>query len=261
MARNRRRPPAPNPIEELVQLATDLDLTTLSGELPQLLGVAEREASSYRDFALTMFRTESEARRNRHLTRSLRRASLGTVEGLDGFDFNARPQLDPRVVKELCTGRVVEERRNVLCLGGPGLGKTRIAKAIVHAACLAGYSALFVVTADMIENLQASHADGTFKRALRRYINPQVLLLDEFAYEPLDVTATNYLFRVVAARYGHGSIILTANTGFQHWKKLFPSESAAVATADRLVDRATILRFTGKSRRQPREISGAPLDD
>jgi hypothetical protein len=59
MARNQRRPPAPNPIEELVQLATDLDLTTLAGQLPQLLQVAEREATSYRDFALSMFRAES----------------------------------------------------------------------------------------------------------------------------------------------------------------------------------------------------------
>jgi DNA replication protein DnaC len=86
-------------------------------------------------------------------------------------------------------------------------------------------------------------------------------MLDEFAYEPLGVDATNYLFRVVGARHGQGSIVLTANTGFQHWKNLFPSESAAVATVDRLVDRATILRFTGKSFRQPREICGAPLED
>jgi len=261
MARNRQRPPAPNPIDELVQLATDLDLTTLAGALSNMLEIAEREGHSFTNFALALFRTESEARRNRRLERSLRRSSLGTVIGLDGFDFNARPQLDPRVVKELCTARVVEERRNVLCLGRPGLGKTRIAKAIVHAACLAGYSGLMVNTAEMIENLHASLADGTFKRAMRRYIRPQVLLLDEFAYEPLDATATSYLFRVVAARHGVGSIVLTANTGFQNWKNLFPSESAAVATADRLVDRATILRFTGKSYRQPRDIIGAPLDD
>jgi DNA replication protein DnaC len=55
--------------------------------------------------------------------------------------------------------------------------------------------------------------------------------------------------------------VLTANTGFSNWKNLFPSEATAVATADRLVDSATILRFTGKSYRNPREISGAPLED
>src|SRR5207249_88946 len=92
-------------------------------------------------------------------------------------------------------------------------------------------------------------------------VKPQVLQLEEFAYEPFDLKATTYLFRVVSARQGKGSIILTANTGFTHWKNLFPSEAMAVAMVDRLVDRATILRFTGKSHREPRETIGAPLDD
>jgi DNA replication protein DnaC len=85
--------------------------------------------------------------------------------------------------------------------------------------------------------------------------------LDEFAYEPFDLKATTYLFRVVSARHGQGSIVLTANTGFSHWKTLFPSEAIAVATVDRLVDRATILRFTGESCRNPKEVVGAPLDE
>jgi hypothetical protein len=58
-----------------------------------------------------------------------------------------------------------------------------------------------------------------------------------------------------------GTIVLTANTGFSRWKALFPSEAVAVATVDRLVDGASILRFTGKSFRTPREIVGAPLDE
>ncbi len=261
MARNTRRAPAPNPTEELIQLAIDLDLTTLAHNLAALLEHAETSSPSFTDFGLEMFRTEVNARKTRRLERSLKRSRLGPVEGLDGFDFAARSKLDPRVVKELLGCRFVAEHRNVLCLGRAGLGKTRIAKAIAHAACLADYSVLCVLAADMIEELHASHADGTFKRAFRRYVKPQLLLVDEFGYEPFTSEATNYLFRLVSARHRQGSIVLTANTGFSKWKSLFPSEATAVATVDRLVDNATILRFTGKSFRQPHTIVGAPLEN
>ena len=261
MARNTRRAPASNPSEELIQLATDLDLTALANTLPELLESAETESPSFIDFGLTMFRSEIDARKTRRLERSLKRSRLGVVEGLEGFDFAARPKLDPRVVKELFGCRFVEEHRNILCLGRAGLGKTRIAKAIAHAACLADYSVLCVHAADMIEELHASHADRTFKRAFRRFVKPEVLLIDEFGYEPFNSEATNYLFRLVSARHRQGSIVLTANTGFSKWRSLFPSEATAVATVDRLVDAATILRFTGKSFRQPNNIVGAPLED
>lgn len=261
MARTRRGPPAPDPAAELVQLAIDLDLTGLADALPNLLLKAEKEALSFTDFALALLRAEASVRAERRLHRSLKYSKLTDVEGLDGFDFASRPKLTARVVKELLGGQFVEQHRNVLCLGRAGLGKTRIAKAIAHAACLAGYSVLFVVAAEMLEILKAAKADGTFQRALRRLTKPDLLVLDEFGYAAFDAEQTNDLFRLVSKRHRKGSIILTSNTGFKQWKNLFPNEAMAVATVDRLVDDATILRFTGSSRRTPREIVGAPLTD
>jgi len=261
MARSRTHPPLENPRAELELLARDLDLTALADHLSVILEKAEHDAISYTEFATSLLRTEMKARLERRLERGLSRSRLGMVEDLESFNFSLRPNLESRVIKELCTCRFVEEKRNIICLGKPGLGKTRIAKTIAKAACIAGHSVLFVTTAEMLEDLQSSLVDRTYKRAMARYIKPRLLVCDEFGYETFDPQATTFLFRIVSARYRTGSIILTANSGFKAWKHLFSSEASAVCTVDRLIDGATILRFTGEGYRMPKDFHGNPLEN
>ncbi len=113
----------------------------------------------------------------------------------------------------------------------------------------------------MLEHLHASLVDGTYKRTFRRYEKPSVLICDEFGYAPFDAEATKHLFRLISARHRRRSTLIAANTGFKSWKSFFPSEAQAVATVDRLIDRAIILRFTGKSFRRPKDIHGASQDE
>jgi DNA replication protein DnaC len=262
MTPNRSETPSAEPSDsKIVRLAVDLDLTTLPQALPDLLAGAERDSLSYTDFAVSLLRAEWNARHERKLSRSLKRSRLGTVQGIDGFNFALRPQLEPRIVKELLNCRFIQENRNIICVGKPGLGKTRIAKALAHAACLRGYSVLFVVAIEMLEDIHASLADRSFKHVLSRFTKPSLLAIDELGYQGLDSKHANYLYRIVSARHGQGSVIVTANVGFSKWSSFFPSDSQAVPTVDRLLDRATILRFTGKSFREPADIHGAPLDE
>jgi DNA replication protein DnaC len=250
-----------DPLDEAVALAHVLNLTALRDELRALVAKAEHEAISYSDFALKLLQYEHAIRQSRRLTRNLRRAALPEhVEGLDGFDFSIRPKLEPRVVKEHLNCRWVEERRNIICVGQPGRGKTRVLDTLAKAACMKGYTVLKVITAEMLEELHASMADGTFKRAFRRFEKPDVLYCDEFGYAPFDAEATKYLFRLVSARHQKRSILLAANSGFAGWKRFFPSEAQAVATVDRLIDNATILRFSGPGGRKPKEIIGEAVD-
>lgn len=246
-----------DPLEEIARIASDLKLTALAGEqLQRLLERAEQEQLSFSAFALEMLRLEARVRKERRLNRNLERSKLGSVgDHLESFDFNCRPKLKAPVVRELLHCRWVEEARNVICVGRPGLGKTRVIKALGHAACEHSYSVLYAITAKLLEELEAALADGSYKRTFRRYQRIDVLLLDEFAYEPFDTRATKHLFRLISARHSLAPTLIAANTGFSKWSSIFPSEAQAVATVDRLIDNATILHFTGKSFRKPKDGS------
>lgn len=249
------------PEEELKRLAEDLDLTALRDAYPKILGQAEEKKCSFTEFVLDLLRAEASQRETRRRDRSRKRSQLGPEVSLDGFDCSMRPGLDARVLRELLHCRFVLERRGILCVGPSGTGKTHVLTAVGHAALRLGYTVHYATAAEVVENLAASLVDGTYKRMLRRYAKPEVLILDEFGVMGFDKNAARHLFRLVSQRYQKSSTLIAANTGFKKWKSFFPSEAECVATVDRLVDKATILRFGGKPWRGPQETHGAPLPD
>ena len=113
----------------------------------------------------------------------------------------------------------------------------------------------------MLGTLHAARADGTYRKVLRRVANSDLLILDDAGFTDLGRDAANELFRVVCARARQRSTIVVSNLPFKQWAEFLPSPAQAVAIADRLVDDATILRFSGKPYRQPRDVHGAPLDN
>lgn len=256
-----RKSDSKDPLESLRALLIELNLTTLARRLSELLAQAQTGHPAYSEFLRQALEAEQAARAERRVQRRVRWSKLGPPVSLDHFDWSARPQLSPQVVKELLTCRFVEERRNLILVGRPSTGKSTVARAIGHAACTRGMSVYYVSMSEMLEALHASRADGSYRKAFRRVASPELLILEDAGFDTgLDRKAANELFRVVCARYRQRSSIVVTNLPFKQWGEFLPSPAQAVAIADRLIDQATILRFSGKPFRIPRDIHGAPLE-
>jgi DNA replication protein DnaC len=258
MARNAD---APDPVAPVRTLLEQLNLTTAARRLGDLLAHAETAPPASSEFLRRILEAEEAARWERTLQRRRRWSKLGPPVTLDGFDWAVRPQLSPQVVNELLPCRFVEEHRTVILVGRPSTGKTTVAKAIGHAACARALSVYDAPMADVLQTLHAARADGTDRKVFRRVTTPALLILDDAGFSPLGRETANELFRIVCARTRERSTIVVTNLPFKQWGEFLPSPAQAVAIADRLVDDATILRFSGKPDRQPRDIHGAPLDD
>src|SRR5437870_3872746 len=90
---------------------------------------------------------------------------------------------------------------------------------------------------------------GLVRQRLRRYSLPSVLVIDEVGYTKLSAGQAHHFFELVTARYEHGSILVTSNTGFSEWGSLLGDEILATALLDRLLHHAEVIPINGRSYR------------
>jgi len=235
--------------QRLREHLTFLGMTTTAEHLAAELDAARKQRTSPTQVLERLLEIEVQATRERRQRGRLRFARYPVLKTLEDFDFDFQPSLDRKVIAELSTLRFIEERRNIILLGPPGVGKTHLAIGLGVAASKAGYRTLFTSAADMVHTLQAANIEGTITYKLRTYLGPSLLVIDELGYLPMDQVSANWIFQVVSRRYDKGSVILTGNRGFGDWGQVFADPVVAGAIVDRLLHNATVLNIRGKSYR------------
>lgn len=192
---------------------------------------------------------EDSERAKRSLKRRLDNTRLGTFKLMADFDYAWPKELDRTLLEELFTFAFIEQTANVVIIGPNGLGKTMIAKNLLHQAVLRGQTARFTLASDMLHDLAAQDSSQQLARRLRRYTRPGVLCVDEVGYLSYDARYADLLFEVVTRRYQQRATILTTNKPFSEWNQVFPNAACVVTLVDRLVHRSEILSIAGNSYR------------
>ena len=192
---------------------------------------------------------EEQERQRRSLKRRLGNARLGAFKPLADFDYDWPKELDRALLEELFTLAWLEPATNLIVVGPNGLGKTMLAKNLLHQAVLRGHTARFTLASDMLHDLAAQDSSTHLARRLRRYTGPQLLCIDEVGYLSYDARYADLLFEVITRRYQQRATVLTTNKAFGEWNEVFPNAACVVTLVDRLVHRSEILSLAGDSYR------------
>jgi len=207
------------------------------------------------DYLAKLAEGEADVRRDRATKSRIRLARFPVIKTLEQFRWDWPTRINRLQVQNHFRLAFIQDKANLILLGGVGLGKTHLATALGYAACLHGYSVLFASAIDVINTLAAAKNAGRLKAELKKYTKPALLILDELGYLPIDKAGADLLFQVISLRYEQGAIVLTSNRAFKEWPKIFNHDSTLTAAIlDRLLHHAETIIIEGKSFRMKDQL-------
>jgi DNA replication protein DnaC len=235
-----------------------LQLSHIAQHYAPLSESAAREQWPHLQYLARLVEGEALQRQERATQRRLKAARFPVLKTLDQFDWTWPKKINQSQVQHLFRLGWIATHTNVVFLGGVGLGKTHLAAALGHAACLAGYSVLFTTAVDIVNTLTAAQVTSRLKFELRRYLQPRILLVDELGYLPIDKTGADLLFQVISQRYERGPLVITSNLAYKQWAKIFNHDATLTsAVLDRLLHHAETVTLEGRSYRMKDQLPEA----
>jgi DNA replication protein DnaC len=224
----------------------------LSGLLEGLeirLQEAAGHGLSHREFLELILQDELAVRWDRRLQRRVKAALFRELKPLDQFDWAFNPSIKKKQVLDLATCRFVNERRDVLWLGPPGVGKSFLVQAIGYQAIKAGHVVLYRSVFDVVRDFLHDEALSAEDKVLSKYLKPDLLIIDDMGMKQLPKRSGEYLFEIIMRRYETRSTMMTSNRPLEDWGKLLGDVPTATAILDRFLHHAEVVSMNGRSYR------------
>ena len=239
-------------IDALIEKCKLLKLNAMADQLEQTIQLAEHKNWTVLETIDHLFELELESRRKNRVERCFKQSRLYEKTTIDQFDFafhSSRKNQKSKILNLLDLG-FIDQRKDIILIGNPGVGKSFLAKCLAYAATQAGLKVLFTSAMDMINHLIAAEADLSLLKKLHHYQSQDLLVIDEIGYLSLGTQGSNLFFQVISARHERRSTILTTNRPFAQWGEIFDNTTVATAIADRLVYNSEVLILEGSSYRK-----------
>ena len=239
----------------ITKTCTELKMSWIRDNHQHELAEAARHNRTHQQLLERLLNGETEARRARATQRRLRTARLPGMHTLDAFDWTWPAKINADHIRHLAALGFLKSYTNIVFIGTVGLGKTHLASAIGRLACLSRQNVLFESAAAIVNNLTEAQNKGTLRMAMRRYSRPQLLIIDELGYLPVDRIGAELLFQVFGNRYEKASTIITTNRPYKDWTKTFANDAVMTsAVLDRIMHHCETVVIEGPSYRMKNRI-------
>jgi DNA replication protein DnaC len=238
-----------------------LRFTGMAKAFEEQLKLPDIDALSFEERLGLLVDRELTERADRRLASRLKQAKLRQSACVEDIDFRHRRSLDKALMTKLATCQWLREHLNVIVTGPTGIGKSYLACALAHKACLEGFTALYARLPRLLEELAIARADGRYPKLLAAYAKTDLLVLDDWGLAPLNAEQRRDLLELLDDRHGLRSTLITSQLPVDQWHALIGDPTFADAILDRLIHNAYRLNLTGESLRKTRSCLTAAHTD
>lgn len=251
----RASPNADHVTERLRRHLEFLGLNLTLKDLEQHLTWATQERPGATALLEHVLGAEAAHKLEQRITRRIDTSGLVERKTLEAFDWDFQPSLDKALVLELARLDFVRRHEDLVITGQSGTGKSHILKAFAMRACEHGFSLRYARCVDLLDDLHAGLADGSYPRRLKAWARPDLLIIDDVGLGQIkkrddEPTAAHTLYNIIDRRHGRVSTAVTSNISLSDWGKYLGDATLTAAILDRLAMHAIRIDVDGPSYRQ-----------
>ena len=232
-----------------------LKLGQMLDTLPERLTLARQQKMAHADFLELILADEVTRREAKSAGLRARAAGLDPGMRLDAWDTSAAVRYDHQLWNELTSLRFLDGPHGALILGPVGVGKTHLASALGHIAIRRRRTVHMAPAAKLFKRLKAARLDNTLEAEMRRLAGVELLILDDFALQPLDATETTDFYQLCVERHQRTSTVVTSNRTAEEWLAMMADPLLAQSAVDRLTSTSHELVVEGESYRRRQKPS------